>query len=50
MFFIINNKRTTVMEFGSGWSSLIMALALSELKKVFKEILKLRRNNHLNFL
>ena len=45
-YFIINNKRTTVMEFGSGWSSLIMALALSELKKKYsKEILKLRRNN-----
>tara|TARA_B100000780_G_C21123505_1_gene455319 strand:- start:826 stop:1617 length:792 start_codon:yes stop_codon:yes gene_type:complete len=45
-FFIISNKRTTVMEFGSGWSSLVMALALSELcSKYSKDILKLRRNN-----
>ena len=45
-FFIIYNKRTTVMEFGSGWSSLVMALALSELKKKYsKDISKLRRNN-----
>lgn len=29
---IIKNKRTTVLEFGSGWSSLVMAHALSKLK------------------
>ena len=45
-FFILNNKRTTVMEFGSGWSSLVMALALTELKKKYSStISKLRRNN-----
>ncbi len=44
--FILINKRTTILEFGSGWSSLIFSLALKELKdKYFKEIKKLRRNN-----
>tara|TARA_X000000950_G_C13911360_1_gene659080 strand:- start:3440 stop:4234 length:795 start_codon:yes stop_codon:yes gene_type:complete len=44
--FIILNKRTTVLEFGSGWSSLIFCLALDELnKKYFKEMRRLRRNN-----
>ena len=43
---VIKNKRTTILEFGSGWSSLIFAIALSELKKkYFKRVLKLRRNN-----
>ena len=31
--FVLENKRTTVMEFGSGWSSLIFVLALNKLKK-----------------
>ena len=45
-FFVLYNKRTTIMEFGSGWSSLVMALALSKLKnKYSKDVLKLRRNN-----
>ena len=44
--FIILNKRTTILEFGSGWSSLIFSLALSELKLKYKnQIKKLRRNN-----
>lgn len=44
--FIILNKRTTVLEFGSGWSSLIINLALLELKKKYsKNIENLRRNN-----
>jgi hypothetical protein len=44
--FIVLNKRTTVMEFGSGWSSLIFNLALQELKNKFSEkISNLRRNN-----
>ena len=30
--FIIMNKRITIFEFGSGWSSLIFNLALKELK------------------
>ena len=38
------NKRTTILEFGCGWSSLIFSIALSELKKKF-EISNLRRNN-----
>ena len=44
--FVILNKRTTILEFGSGWSSLIFNLAINELKKKFKNhIRKLRRNN-----
>ncbi len=44
--FIILNKRITVLEFGSGWSSLIFNLAINELKKKFKNRVKtLRRNN-----
>ena len=44
--FVIINKRTTILEFGSGWSTLIFNLALSELKnKYLKEIKFLRRNN-----
>ncbi len=44
--FIILNKRTTIMEFGSGWSSIIFLFALNELKiKYFKKIKNLRRNN-----
>ena len=33
--FIILNKRITIFEFGSGWSSLIFNLALKELKDKF---------------
>ncbi len=44
--FIILNKRTTVLEFGSGWSSLIMQHALNINRKKFaKDILPLRRGN-----
>jgi hypothetical protein len=44
--FIILNKRTTILEFGSGWSTLIMSLALSENKQYYsRDILSLRRNN-----
>ena len=44
--FIIINKRTTVFEFGSGWSTLIFSLALNELRKKFSQNVKvLRRNN-----
>ena len=43
---ILLNKRTTVLEFGSGWSSLIVSLALNKLKKNFLNNTKnLRRNN-----
>ena len=44
--FVLLNKRTTILEFGSGWSSLILSLALKELKDKFhKEVKVLRRNN-----
>ena len=44
--FIKLNKRTTILEFGSGWSSLIFFIALSELKKEnINNIKNLRRNN-----
>ena len=44
--FIVLNKRTTILEFGSGWSSLIFYLALHDLKKKYsKQVKKLRRNN-----
>ena len=44
--FIVLNKRTTILEFGSGWSSLIFYLALNDLKKRYsKQVKKLRRNN-----
>ncbi len=44
--FIILNKRTTILEFGSGWSSLILNLAINELQKKFENQIKnLRRNN-----
>jgi len=44
--FITLNKRTTVLEFGSGWSSLVLFYALCELKSKFSEEIKnLRRNN-----
>ena len=44
--FITLNKRTTVLEFGSGWSTLLIHLALNENKKKYqKEVSKLRRNN-----
>ena len=44
--FILINKRTTIFEFGSGWSTLVFFLALTELKnKFYNDIKKLRRNN-----
>jgi len=44
--FVVLNKRTTIMEFGSGFSSLIFSLALKENKKKYRNIVKkLRRNN-----
>jgi len=44
--FITLNKRTTVMEFGVGYSTLVFNIALNENKKKFSnEIKKLRRNN-----
>jgi len=44
--YVLINKRTTIMEFGSGWSTLIFSLALRELRNKFsKEVRLLRRNN-----
>ena len=44
--YILINKRTTILEFGSGWSTLIFSLALTELKNKFSnEVKLLRRNN-----
>ena len=33
--FVLLNKRTTILEFGSGWSSLVFIAALSNLKKLY---------------
>ena len=44
--YVVLNKRTTICEFGSGWSSLIFNLALRDLKrKYFKDLKKLRNKN-----
>lgn len=44
--FVIEYKRTTILEFGTGWSSWVFADALSKLKaKYSHEITTLRRNN-----
>jgi len=44
--FIILNKRTTVLEFGCGWSTLVMAHAIEDnRKKYWEEVKSLRRNN-----
>ena len=44
--FIVLNKRTTVLEFGCGWSSLVMAHAIEENRKKYsKDVTYLRRNN-----
>ena len=44
--FVLINKRTTILEFGSGWSTLIFSLALKELADKFSHEMKsLRRNN-----
>jgi hypothetical protein len=44
--FIFLNKRTTVLEFGSGYSSLIFSIALNDLSKLYKnKLTNLRRNN-----
>ena len=44
--YVLINKRITILEFGSGWSTSILSLALNELKNKFSnEVKKLRRNN-----
>ena len=43
---VLINKRITILEFGSGWSTLIFSLALKELAdKFYNKIKLLRRNN-----
>ncbi|MAJ85431.1 MAG: hypothetical protein CL687_00455 [Candidatus Pelagibacter sp.] len=43
---ILINKRLTILEFGSGWSTLIFSLAIRELKKKFyKQASSLKREN-----
>lgn len=44
--YVLINNRTTILEFGTGWSSLIFLLALEEVKrKKINSISKIRRNN-----
>ncbi len=44
--YVVLNKRTTILEFGSGWSSLMLNIALKDLKKKYNQkIKKLRRHN-----
>ena len=44
--YVLMNKRTTILEFGSGWSTLIFSFALQELKnKFFYQVKSLRRNH-----
>jgi hypothetical protein len=44
--YILINKRTTILEFGSGWSTLIFSLVLRELRNKFSKQLKLLRRNN----
>ena len=44
--YVLINRRTTIFEYGSGWSTLIFSLVLKELRDKFsKEVKLLRRNN-----
>lgn len=44
--FVIENKRTTILEFGTGWSTWVFADALSKLKSKYSDdVRELRRNN-----
>ena len=45
--YILINKRITVLEFGSGWSTLVLSLALKELRDIFFKKVKLLRKNNL---
>lgn len=43
---VLLNKRITILEFGSGWSTLVLSIALKELKdKYYNKVKLLRRNN-----
>ena len=39
--YVLINKRTTILEFGSGWSTLIFSLALRELRDKFSDKVKI---------
>ena len=44
--YVLKTKRTTILEFGSGWSTLIFSLALKEVRdRHLSETKSLRRNN-----
>ena len=44
--YVLKTKRTTILEFGSGWSTLIFSLALKEVRdRYLSETKFLRRNN-----
>ena len=44
--YVLINKRITILEFGSGWSTLMFTLALRELRDKFSgKVKSLRRNN-----
>ena len=47
--YIMLNKRTTVLEYGTGWSTLIMSKALAENEKKFKNKLFSRITNPFKF-
>ena len=45
--FIFLNKRTTILEFGTGWSTLIMGIAINDVKnKYYTEFKKLNLRRH----
>tara|TARA_B100001057_G_scaffold448846_1_gene489530 strand:- start:1487 stop:2299 length:813 start_codon:yes stop_codon:yes gene_type:complete len=44
--YVLINKRITILEFGSGWSTLIFSLALKELYDKFSNQVKLLRRNN----
>ena len=45
--FVIKNKRTTILEFGSGWLTLIFSIALNELKKYIQRNKNLKKKQPL---
>ena len=46
--YVLINKRTTILEFGSGWSSLIFSLALNELKNKIEKVLQQKKQSKKN--
>ena len=43
--FVTLNKRLTIMEFGSGWSTLILYYGINELKRKYEKEINFRRSN-----